>query len=121
MMPNPLVDATREERWEVGLPEWMMQQLRAPSSLSWLKEDAKPASMPLGTFALSSMFGHALIALIVDARHKEVIRQYVRTWPELLTAVLREERLTLSESGLLTVVSEPDGRQSKPPAKASAR
>lgn len=120
-MPNPFVDASRDDRWEIGLPEWMMQQLRAPESLRWLKEDAKPSTMPLGTFALSSMFKGAVIGLIVDDKHKEVIRQYVRTWPELLTAVLREEGLTLSETGLLTVVSAPDGRQTKPPAKANGR
>jgi hypothetical protein len=110
-MPNPFVDATREDRWEVGLPEWMMQQLRAPECLRWLKDEAKPATMPLGTFALSSMFDRSLIRLIVDARHKDVIRQYVRTWPELLTAVIREEGLALGANGILTVVSDADGRQ----------
>jgi hypothetical protein len=110
---NPFLDATREARWEVGLPEWMMQQLRAPDSLRWLKDEAKPATMPLGTFALASMFKAAVIGLIVDDKHKDVIRQYVRTWPELLTTVLREEGLTLGPGGSLTVVSTPDGRQER--------
>jgi hypothetical protein len=110
-MPNPWTDASRDDRWEVGLPELMMQQLRAPASLRWLKEDAKPATMSLGTFALRSMFSMSLVALIVGDRHKDVIRQYVRTWPELLTAVLREEGLTIGPAGSLTVVSVADGGQ----------
>ena len=110
-MPNPFTDSSRDDRWEVGLPELMMQQLRAPISLRWLKEDAKPGSMTLGTFALTSMFDRSLIALIVDDQHKEVIRQYVRTWPDLLTAVLREERLAVAANGVLTTVSASDNGQ----------
>lgn len=120
-MPNPWTDASRDDRWEVGLPELNMQQLRAPVVLRWLKEEAKPGTMTLGTFALGSMFDRALIALIIGDKHKEVIRQYVRTWPELLTAVLREEGLTLDVTGALTIVSEADSSHRRPLAKATGR
>lgn len=59
-MPNPFVDASRDDRWETGLPELNMQQLRAPAALQWLKDEAKPATMPLGTFVLSSAFNISL-------------------------------------------------------------
>jgi hypothetical protein len=110
-MPNPFVDASRDDRWETGLPELSMQQLRAPAALRWLKHDAKPADVALGTFALTSMFDVTLIRLIIAKQYREVIGRLVSTWPELLTEV-RDD---------LTVVSEADGRQRKPLTKAGAR
>jgi hypothetical protein len=118
-MPNPWTDESRDDRWEIGLPELMMQQLRTPAALRWLKEDAKPATMSLGTFALRSMFNASLITLIVEDKHKDVIRRYVRTWPELLTAVLREEGLLTPAEAILPLGRAPDDRQ--PPAKGNGR
>ena len=100
-MPNPFTDVTRSERWETGIPELNMEQLRAPSALNWLKREGKPSDRTLGTFALTAMFNDALIGEIVKLNYRVVIRQLVRTWPELLTEVQAE----------LTVVSRPDGRQ----------
>ena len=108
---NPLVDATRGERWETGVPELNMQQLRAPEVLGWLKTEAKPSSMSLGTFVLRSMFNATLAALTLNDHHREVIRQYVRTWPDLLTAVLREAGYTIIAPASVTVGRTSDSRQ----------
>ncbi len=116
-MPNPLVDESRDQRWETGVPELNMQQLRAPASLDWLRYEAKPAHIPLGTFALKAMLDTVLIAAIQASRYEEVIVQIVRSWPELLPRV--QERIAR-----LTVVSDADGRQNgarKPLAKVAAR
>lgn len=102
-MANPFTDERRDERWELGLPELNMQQLRAPHVLDWLRFEAKPGETPLGTYALKAMFDTALIGLIVAGKYRIVIALLVRTWPELLTGV-----------------SVPDNGQ-KPLAKVSAR
>ena len=100
-MPNPFTDVTRAERWETGIPELNMDQLRAPACLGWLKREGKPADRSLGTFALTAMFNDALMSEIVKRNYRVVIRQLVRTWPELLTEVQAE----------LTAVSGSDNRQ----------
>lgn len=109
-MPNPFVDQSRDERWQTAVSGWL-DQLRAPATLQWLKDEAKPATMSLGTFALVSMFDRSMIANIVNGRHRDVIRQYVRTWPDLLTDVMREERLLPESGAALTGVSRPGTRQ----------
>jgi len=103
-MPNPLTEESRDVRWEAGLDELSLKQLRAPSSLDWLRHEAKPSHMTLPTFLLKSAFDAALIAMIVAGNYRGVIGQLVRTWPELLTTV-----------------SAADDCQRRPLAKAGAR
>ena len=45
MLNNPFLDVTRHDRWEVGLPELNMDQLRAPKVLSWIKVEGKPGDV----------------------------------------------------------------------------
>jgi alpha-D-ribose 1-methylphosphonate 5-triphosphate synthase subunit PhnI len=107
---NPFTDLTRTDRWETGLPELNMDQLRAPSALDWVRREGKPSDSTLGTFALSSMFNDCLIALIIRRQYAAVIVQLVRTWPELLTLVTEK----LRGDTALTGVRTQDNGQRKP-------
>lgn len=116
-MPNPFVDESRDQRWETGVPELNMQQLRAPASLDWLRYDAKPAHLPLGTYVLKAALDCSLIKAILAGDYVDVIVQLVRSWPDILTRV--QERLVR-----LTAVSGADAGQNgtrKSLARAAAR
>lgn len=83
---NPFTDETRTPVWDVGVPD-LVDQLRTPTSLNWLKHEAKPADVSLGTFLLKSALDQYLIAEIIAGRYRHVTTTLVGLGYAPLTVV----------------------------------
>jgi hypothetical protein len=81
---NVFTDASRDERWEVGVKD-LCSQLRAPAALTFLKDDAKPNHMSTGDWILKATLDAHLMALISAGRYREVYRTLVRLFPPAVT------------------------------------
>ena len=85
-MSNPFTDETRHAVWEPSV-EGLVDQLRAPRSLDWLRQEAKPADVPLGTFLLKSALDEYLIGEIIAGRYRHVTTTLVGLGYAPLTSV----------------------------------
>lgn len=83
---NPFTDEKRTPVWEAGV-EGLVDQMRAPTSLDWLKHEAKPSDVSMGTFLLKSALDEYLIGEIIAGRYRHVTTTLVSLGYVPLTAV----------------------------------
>lgn len=110
MMGNPFTLESRDAVLSLNI-EGLLPRLRAPESLRRLLVDVKPQHMPMGDFALKSMFDAFLIEAIVAGRYRDVQATLVAMFgvPDHGT------------DAVTTNVVSDHGSSKKPPAKAAAR
>lgn len=99
---NALTDESRDDVWPVNI-DGFCSQLRAPSSLAFLKGIGKPAHLRLGDATLKAMLDSYLIALMMRGEYRTVTDTLVRLFGEAMT-----------------VVTGTDDRQRKPLSKAAS-